>query len=528
MKAWLKNSVNGYLHTIPILQVKIMMPGLCHGVLVAFMMLILCLASQGQQLTNESLSKYKTWARYSEIKRFYEARDYQYAWINNPSLQQDLRKVLARSDQLGLNEQDYQYAYVNSYLPKSTADSIETEVRFTDAAIHFFTEVKLGNKTPDFRYTGLKYNPDGGDISGGLEQYIRMENLNGFLRQLIPSSIEYAAVQGKLNFFQERLKDSSFREIRIVSNRVNSSNKPLLTRLYQLGITDSVIASITDKELVQKLKLAQVQFDVLADGVLRSTTMAALNVPIRQRIHELKLALNYLRWLEQIKQTSSVLILNLPAAGFMVYREGNMILDSKVIAGKKTTPSPTLTSTITEVILYPYWMVPNKIATKELLPSIKRNIGFLEEGNYQVINKQGRVVDPYSINWHALSAGYFPYIIRQSTGCDNALGIVKFNFYNPFTVYLHDTPGKSLFSFNKRFFSHGCMRVEKPIELAHLLLGSNSIAIDTLTAKGCINQQSPLVVNVEKRLPVIIMYSTAWYNRNGEVRFYDDIYEKRY
>ena len=526
MRPWLKNSVNGYLPTIPILQLG--KPGLCYGALLAFMMLLLCLPAHGQPLTEEGLKKYKTWARYGAIKRFYEAREYQYAWINNPSLQQEFRKVLARSDQLGLNEQDYQYAYVNSYLPKNAADSMETDLRFTDAAIHFFTEVKLGNKAPSFRYTGLNYNPDAGDIAAGLQQYIRVSNLTGFLVQLIPSSIEYAAVQGKLIFFQERLKDSSFREIKIISTRVNSTNKPLLTRLYQLGITDSVNTAITDKELVQKLKVAQAQFDVLADGVLRSTTLAVLNVPLSQRIHELKLALNYLRWLEQIKQGSSVLILNLPAAGFMVYSEGNMILDSKVIAGKKSTPSPTLTSTIAEVILYPYWMVPKKIATKELLPSIKRNIGFLEEGNYQVINQQGRVVDPYSINWHALSAGYFPYIIRQSTGCDNALGIVKFNFYNPFTVYLHDTPGKSLFSFNKRFFSHGCMRVEKPIELAHLLLGSNSIAIDTLTAKGCINHQSPVVVNVEKRLPVVIMYSTAWYTKNGEVRFYDDIYEKRY
>lgn len=528
MKPWLKNSVNGHFQTIPILQVKIVKQGLCYATLLAFMMLILCLPLQGQPLTAESLNKFKTWARYGEIQRFYETRDYQYAWINNPSLQQDLRNMLALSDQLGLNEQDYQYAYIKNNLPKNEADSIETDVRFTDAAIHFFTEVKLGNKAPSFRYTGLKYNPDAGDIAGGLQPYVRMGSLSGFLSQLNPSSNEYAAVLRKLNFFQERLKDSSFRESRIISTKVNNNNKPLLTRLFQLGITDSAIVAITNKELVQKLKLAQAQFDVLADGVLRSTTIAALNVPIRQRVHELKLALNYLRWLEQIKQTSSVLILNLPAAGFMVYSQGSMILDSKVIAGKKTTPTPTLTSTIAEVILYPYWMVPNKIATKELLPSIKRNIGFLEEGNYQVINKQGRVVDPYSINWQALSAGYFPYIIRQSTGCDNALGIVKFNFYNPFTVYLHDTPGKSLFSFNKRFFSHGCMRVEKPVELAHLLLGSNRIAIDTLTAKGCINHQSPIVLNVEERLPVVIMYSTAWYNKNGEVRFYDDIYEKRY
>jgi len=192
--------------------------------------------------------------------------------------------------------------------------------------------------------------------------------------------------------------------------------------------------------------------------------------------------------------------------------------------GKPATPTPTLTSTITEVILYPYWNVPNKIATREILPSIKRDIGFLNRGNYQVLNSQGKVVDPYKINWHSLSTSYFPYTIRQSTGCDNALGIVKFNFYNPFTVYLHDTPYKGLFSFNKRYFSHGCMRVDNYLELAHFLLGRNRKAIDTLTAKGCLYQQAPKPVPVERDLPIIILYSTVWYNKEGVIKFYDDVY----
>jgi L,D-transpeptidase YcbB len=160
------------------------------------------------------------------------------------------------------------------------------------------------------------------------------------------------------------------------------------------------------------------------------------------------------------------------------------------------------------------------------LPSIKRNRGYLAANNFQVLDKNGRVLDPYKINWSSLSTSYFPYTIRQCTGCDNSLGIVKFNFYNPFTVYLHDTPAKGLFNLNKRYFSHGCMRLEKPIEFGQLLLGKNRIAIDTLTIKGCLKSQAPRVVPTEEKWPVVVMYSTAWYDSTGSVIFFEDIYQR--
>jgi len=178
------------------------------------------------------------------------------------------------------------------------------------------------------------------------------------------------------------------------------------------------------------------------------------------------------------------------------------------------------------VILYPYWHVPYSIATRELLPSIKRNPGFIDAGNYQVLNKAGRIVDPYTVNWSALSSSNFPYVIRQSTGCDNALGLLKVNFYNPFSVYLHDTPGKNMFMLNKRYFSHGCMRMEKPLKMGHLILKNNSLAIDTLTQKGCLLNQSPVIVKAEEHMPVIVWYNPAGIDDSGTIIFYEDIYEK--
>lgn len=476
--------------------------------------------------------KYRNWSRYNEISQFYQLNNFRFGWIDNKNAQKEFLGILNLADSFGLDQNDYQYPFFKTYNAEqglnNLNDSIETDIYFTDAALHFFTGLKFGNQTPSFGYAGLKYNPS---ANNNIAPQVLMYLKNGSLKDLLSAlqqikTLEYAAILNKLNWFRQVISDPGFKEARITSKNADETNKALLTRLYQLGITDTVIKTASKKIITEKIRKAQSGFDLLNDGVLRSTTLEAFNVPLKQRMKELKIALNYLRWTEQIKQTSFVLVLNIPSAYFMVYDKGSVVLDSKVIVGKPSTPTPALTSSIFQLILYPFWNVPHKIATRELLPSIKRNIGFLEAGNYQVLNNEGRVLNPYKINWKNLSANYFPYRIRQSTGCDNALGIVKFEFYNPFSVYLHDTPNKGLFSFNKRYFSHGCMRVEKPVELAHLLLGKNKIAIDTLTAKGCLNQPAPKTVAVEKELPVIIMYSTLWYSREGEIKFYEDVYGK--
>jgi L,D-transpeptidase YcbB len=505
--------------------VKIIVRSICGSLIILFIPVL----SFGQ--LQEQLGKYRAWSRYKEISQFYQLNNFRFGWMDNKNAQMEFLGILHSADSLGLNTADYQYSFFKSCAPgqalKDFEDSTDADVHFTDAAIHILTELRFGAQTPSFEYSGLKYNPSSdNDISLQLLTSLKSGLLKDSLFGCELKSTEYVTIIKKLKWFLKITAGPAFKDSKIVSRNADATNKPLLLRLYQLGITDSVLKTDDKKIIIEKVRKAQGLFDLLNDGTLRSTTIEAFNVPLKQRIEELKIGLNYLRWTEQIRQTSSVLLLNIPSAYLMIYDKGRVVLDSKVIVGKPSTPTPTLTSTVTQVILYPFWNVPYKIATAELLPSVKRDIGFLEAGNYQVLNNNGRVLDPYKINWKNLSVSYFPYHIRQSTGCDNALGLVKFEFYNPFTVYLHDTPNKGLFSFNKRYFSHGCMRVEKPVELAHLLLGRNRIAIDTLTAKGCLYQQAPKPVAVEIELAVMIIYSTVWYNREGEVKFFDDVYGK--
>lgn len=488
--------------------------------------LVLSSNIKAQQDIPGMLGRLKSSIRFSETERFYRLFNNQLAWKAGQA--DEFLQLLNKAPELGLEKGDYSFSLLHSLTHNTSAglqDSLEKDIRLTDAAIRFFTDLKNGNSHPAFGYEGLKYRPSTTEVVPLLAQYLHEDSLPALVAQIQPNTAEFKALSLQLRNMTRMLNSQNFQEVRITSNKVNGSNASLLKKLYQLGFLDSVAATISTKELVSKVIAAQKMFDLLADGQLRPTTLSALNIPLGRRIREMKLALNWLRWLEGLRH-KNILLLNIPSAQIYVYNQDSLVLVSKAVVGKKKTPTPTLSSTITEVILYPYWHVPKKIAVKELLPRIKNNIGFLEENNYQVLNLKGQVVDPYKISWQHLHAGYFPYTIRQSTGCDNSLGIVKFNFYNPFSVYLHDTPNKILFGYNRRYYSHGCMRVEMYQDVAHMLLGRNSVAIDTLIEKGCLDQQSPIVLEAENPLPVMVIYATVWYAVDGSVKFYEDIYEK--
>jgi murein L,D-transpeptidase YcbB/YkuD len=176
------------------------------------------------------------------------------------------------------------------------------------------------------------------------------------------------------------------------------------------------------------------------------------------------------------------------------------------------------------VVFNPDWSVHYSIATKDILPQVQRNPGYLAAGNYIVKNASGDVVDPAGIDWDSLGDRNFPYTLVQQPGPGNALGEIKFMFPNDHAVYLHDTPAKGLFHRAGRTFSSGCVRVEHPFEFAALLLAANGLdatAIERLRRSG-----KTKTVFLEQPLPVLLLYWTAEVGRDGRIRFYDDIYDR--
>jgi murein L,D-transpeptidase YcbB/YkuD len=466
-----------------------------------------------------------------EINEFYATMAYHSAWIEDAGeYNRDMfLKILETAGKQGLDEKDYQYLFIQGFRsqlhPLNTiADSLLAEIRLTDAALSFFHDFVYGNIKPVFGFDGLNYTPDCYNIPSLLAECISHNQLCLLEKWELPMN-EIKLIRRKIAQLTELSGSEYFREEKIISAKVSHLNKPLLNKLYYLGISDSP-DMVSDTEIKETVKEAQQQFNLLADGILRSTILQELNVSVADRMKQLNTSLNYYRWIYCLISKQPVIVVNIPSAYMKVYDHSGILLEMKMVVGKPSTPTPTLTSRISEVVLYPYWMVPRSIVTKELLPSIKRNPGYVSANSFQIINNQGKVVNPYKIDWQSMNAGNFPYMIRQSTGCDNALGLIKLDFYNPFSVYLHDTPLKNFFGLSKRYFSHGCMRMEKPMELGHMILNNNSIAIDTLTEKGCIHNQSPIVVNADVKMPVVVWYNPAGIDSTGRVVFYEDVYRK--
>lgn len=500
----------------------------CKYALVIFLFIFPAVTAQGQEI-NRLLSAPlpTTWnvKHPQELRQFYAAHNDQPAWTGDGNLnnRESLLFLLAHAADYGIDSNHFRPAWIRNAMDSaSTAFSesrTDMDIRMTDIAIDFFQAITFGVR-PMLAYNGLQYQPSCEPIPQLLAARTQVGRVQELAAALQPPLPEVAVLLQRLQLLQKRWSNA---DIRVTSIKVTLTNTALVKKLYRLGIADSTLANADS--LVKAVKAAQQLFGLLDDGVLRPTTLAALNVSLEMRVAQLQLSIGYYRWLYCLARQEPVVVVNLPAAWLKVYGEGDSLPAMRLVVGKPKTPTPTLSSRITEVVLYPYWNVPYSIATKELLPAIRRNPGYINAGNYQVLNSNGNIVNPYSVDWNALSAGNFPYTIRQSTGCDNALGVIKLNFYNPFSVYLHDTPSKSLFQLNKRFFSHGCMRLGEPEKLARFVLGDNAIAVDTLVGV-CLLDKKPTPVPLKKPVAVVVWYNPAGLNEQGKLVLYDDIYKK--
>jgi L,D-transpeptidase YcbB len=254
---------------------------------------------------------------------------------------------------------------------------------------------------------------------------------------------------------------------------------------------------------------------------LKQELRTALSIKQAPRIQQLSRSLNLLRWIKHFR-FHEFIVINPASAVLRYYVADTLALRMKVVVGKEDTPTPAFAGYCDEVILYPYWNVPYSIAVNEMLPAIKRNRGYLDSRNLQVINSKGKIVDPSSINWSSFSSRYFPYKLRQSTGCDNALGVIKFNLTDPFSVYMHDTNNKTAFMAGARYFSHGCIRLEKPVELATALLPGK---INPEFLEACERDQKPVPLKLAAAVPVFVVYMTSEFNETAEVKYYKDVYK---
>lgn len=214
------------------------------------------------------------------------------------------------------------------------------------------------------------------------------------------------------------------------------------------------------------------------------------------------LAMNYQRYFS-INQPSECIIVNIPAAEADYYKNKLPPLNMRIVAGKTKSPTPMMASYITNITTFPYWNVPHSIAVKEILPKAQKNDNYLEQNNIDVVDAQGNIIEDSELNWKSYDEHNFPYLFRQSAGLDNVLGVLKFNFKNPYSIFLHATSWQGVFVKDYRFLSHGCIRLEKPFALAQALLGGK-INIKELKDKE--SGTPSKTITLPHKIPVFLIY----------------------
>lgn len=442
----------------------------------------------------------------------------------------------------GLIPDDYHASKINSLVSSffDKKDSLynvtsvaRSEVLFTDACLKFGAHLNRGRLNSD---TLLKeWNPKKLDSNWVdiLKRGVENKKIRNAFDSLEPKHAGYHFLkQAMANFIEENANinwDSiSFKNV-VDTLKLK---EVLKQRLLNTGDYNDSLKVNDSLKLAAAIKSFQKKLNLEPDGKLGKYTKQALSLNKEIIIRQMEMALERWRW-EPKKYPARYAIVNIPSAEINVWeydkkqKIDTLVLNSRVVVGKPENPTPILRSKINYMLVYPYWNVPYSIAWKEILPMVKRDTNYLHQKNFEVINYKGEVVtDLGSLNWKKFSKNYLPVKFRQRIGNENSLGICKFNFNNKYGVYLHDTNSKKYFKTFYRWQSHGCIRLERFVELARFLIRDDTLRLpyDTLNAYFVRQQQQQ--INLRKPLPIYVRYFTASADSELNLKVNLDIYRK--
>ncbi|SFD06053.1 Murein L,D-transpeptidase YcbB/YkuD [Chitinophaga sp. CF118] len=355
-----------------------------------------------------------------------------------------------------------------------------------------------------------------------LRASLRENSIVKTLRQLEPQHPGYLSLKAAILVFEKKYGRLKWDTLPITYTDTTAFRQLLLNRLVQTGHLDTTGGHSTDTSLLKKGILAfQKEFNMYEDGLAGKRTVQVLNRPFHDWM--IQAAVNLDRW-RKLPDTlpTRFIFVNIPAYRMELWDSGKVVLESRVIVGAPRTRTPLLNSRMSNFVMYPFWRVPFSITIKEMLPAIKKDSSYLAKKNMEVIDRDGNAVNPDSINWSRMSKNYFPYVLRQMDGMENSLGIMKFNFFNKYSVYLHDTNNRGLFRNTYRAMSHGCVRLQQWDSLAMYLI-KNDPRHPRDSVRIWLKRGEKKQIDVQHPIPIYMRYFTAE-GKDGQLVFHDDIY----
>ncbi|WP_339904395.1 L,D-transpeptidase family protein [uncultured Cyclobacterium sp.] len=282
--------------------------------------------------------------------------------------------------------------------------------------------------------------------------------------------------------------------------------------------------NIYDSILYEGVKTFQERNGLFPDGVLGKATVEALNKSPQELIKQVSVNMERLRWLPDTTVQEFILV-NIANYALDYINKKDTLLHSNAIVGKTYRKTPVFNGAMSYLVFSPTWTVPPTILKNDVIPAVKNNLNYLQSKNMRILDFSGNEIPPSSINWSTVNADNFKYMVRQDPGPSNALGRVKFMFPNKHNVYIHDSPSRSLFSQEDRALSSGCIRIEKPIELAKLLLSDQKKWTDDLIKEALVGDEERSV-SLTRKIPVIILYLTFWTDSRKKEQVRKDIYDR--
>lgn len=471
----------------------------------------------------------------------YERNLFEPLW-QNPINVRDLIAEISSSGEDGLSPEDYHLSTLLATRMRldqengagAAALEGDCDILLTDSLILLCYHLLFGKVDPEDLDSdwnmGREVNSDS-DPVGALLRRLRTETLSEGLKNIRPRYATYGKLKDALKRYRAIQEAGGWNAVPVgptlKQGMTDARILALRERLTATGDCADPVPeepSYFDESLEEAVRRFQARHQLGTDGAVGKKTLAELNVPVEQRIDQIRVNLERARWVFH-KLPPEYLLVDI--AGFQIYfcREDAVVWSSRIQVGKPYRHTPVFKSKLRYIVFNPGWVVPPTILKEDILPKLVRDPGYLEKMKIRVIGRDGTALDPDAIEWTRYRSGNVPFTLKQDPGPHNALGRMKFIFPNKHLVYLHDTASANLFEKEERAFSSGCIRVEKYLELAQILLGDpvhwGRDRIRTVIDSGETRQ-----VPLPSKMPIILIYATVSVDQSGSVIFKKDIYDR--
>jgi len=472
-----------------------------------------------------------------KLGRFYAQRQYQPVWFDDTGLTvraQIWLDTIKAADTHGLDPNDYHIGFFRRHLgDKVISLRVWIELQLTRALLLYIKHMQTGRLSPKELNLDWHIRKPAVNTLKVLQHILTAEDFQKALDSLPPAHDGYLRLRKAFIKFLALQSAGGWPNIPDgPSLQTGDSDERVALIRERLKIEgDLLIQPLTgkyfyDEGLKEAVEHFQVRYGIDVDGIVGPETRAAMNIPIEERIQQMKFNLERWRWLPR-NLGPHYLLVNIAGYELTAYENNQPVFLLRIIAGTPERSTPAVAGPMESIILNPYWYIPRSIAVNDILPLLQRYPKYLKKMNIRVFKKNSREalteVKPDRIKWKQLNEDTFPYQLRQDPGPANSLGSIKFKFANDYALYLHDTPKKRLFYQETRAFSSGCIRVENAIDLAEYLLQNNS-GWTKRKIRKIIDSGETEVIALQTPVPLYLVYWTAWAGNDEQVYFRKDIY----